>query len=607
MAKRTTRTHQPSISADPVTAYAQDVVEGRIIAGPHVRASCTRHLKDLDRADDLGLEWDLDAAKRVIGFYPDVLTVEVEDQDDDGTVSSRAVPFHLQPWQAFIVGSIFGWKRKGGLRRFRRAYVEIGKGNGKSPLAAGIGHYMLTATGKLRAEVYAAAAQKDQAMVMFRDAVAMWERSKALSKRLSSSGVNPVWQLTDITRGSFFKPISSENKGKSGIRPYCALIDEVHEHPNADVIEMLRAGTKGNQEALIFEITNSGFDRKSVCRSEHEYTVKVVSGEVENEAWFGFIASLDEDDQPFTDETCWIKANPNLGVSIQKPFIREQVVEAQGMGSKENIVRRLHFCEWTDSDAAAFSRPVLEKVMGEVAADALSEKGYPCFGGLDLSRANDLTAFTLTWVLDASPDRWRMASKTWFFTPKDTLAERAKKDRAPYDVWVRDGHFEAVPGRRIGYGWMADALMALCTKYGPVSIGCDQYGLENLRDHLIERNASLPCEVHPQGFQRRKIGEAVDGPEGAEDVYLWMPDSINKLEAAIIEERIVIDPNPGMKSGLMGVVYESNRTGHRMFNKDKATTRIDGAVSLAMSVGMATLQSADGGPSVYEERGLLFL
>lgn len=579
------------------------MVAGKVVAGPHVRAACKRHLDDLKHGEARGLAWDLEASKRVIGYFRDVLTVEVEEPDEEGGVTSRAVPFLLRPWQAFIIGSLFGWKHaKNGLRRFRRAYVEIGKGNGKSPMAAGIGHYMLTSTGKIRAEVYSAATDKDQAAILFRDAVEMWKRSPQLARRLISSGLNPVWQLTDTAKASFFKPISSEKKGKSGIRPYCALIDEVHEHPDNSVIEMLRAGTKGNQEALIFEITNSGFDRKSVCYSEHEYTLRILNGAAENDGWFGYIAALDEGDDPFQDETCWIKANPNLGVSIQPQFVREQVKEAQGMPSKEAMVRRLHFCEWTESETAAFSREALQKILGEVDGSALSSQGYPCFGGLDLSRAQDLTAFSLVWLLETTADKWRFAAKTWFWTPKDTLVERSKRDRAHYDRWAADGFMEAVPGKRIGYGWVAEALAELCSKFEPITVGCDQYGLENLREQLTDRGLSLPCVVHPQGFMKRKVGEDEAGFEGAEDVSLWMPDSINKLEAAVIEERIVIEDSPVMRMCLTGVIYEMNRTGHRMFAKDKATSRIDGAVSLAMAIGVATV----GATNVVDVDTLIF-
>jgi phage terminase large subunit-like protein len=580
-------------AVDEVSAYARAVLAGEIIAGPLVRAACRRHMADLAHGADRGLSFDVDAAQRAIGFFRDILTVEVEEKDEFGEVSTYAAPFDLQAWQAFIIGSLFGWKNGQGVRRFRRAYVEIGKGNGKSPLAAGIGHYMLLGCRKLRAEVYSAATDKDQAAILFRDAVAMWERSPALRRRLRPKGANPVWELHTSRPGvnSYFKPISSDKKGKSGIRPYCALIDEVHEHPDNSVIEMMRAGTKGNQEALLFEITNSGFDKKTVCGQEHDLSRRILNGEFDNDAWFAYITCLDEKDDPFEDESCWIKANPNLGVSIHPPFIREQVQEARGMPSKEGLVRRLHFCQWTESESSAIPRATWMACEGAVDVEALTKANVPCFGGLDLSKVRDLTAFTLTWLLDASKDQWKFASKTWFWTPKDTLKERAKSDRAPYEIWVGEGHMEAVPGPRIKYSWLASALLELNARYHPVSIGADQYGLEQLNEALSAINGSLPTEVHPQGFQRRIVGERAEEAQretGAEDIVLWMPDSINKLEAALLEQRITVDVNPVMRMCAAGVVYEQNRSGHRMFNKAKATTRIDGMVSLSMSVGMAT-------------------
>jgi phage terminase large subunit-like protein len=587
---------------DPATLYALDVVDGKIVAGPHVRAAAARHLGDLEQGATRGLRYDVAAAARVCGFFADVLSVEIESKDVAGGATSRAVPFKLQPEQEFIAGSLFGWKTNEGFRRFRRAYVEMAKGSGKSPLGAGIGFYMCGALGKIRAEAYCAATDMDQAAIPFRDAVAMWERSPALQGKFFANGVMPVWQLTHKFNGSFYRPISSVKKGKSGIRPYYALIDEVHEHPDNEVIEMLRAGTKGNQEALIFEITNSGFDRKSVCWREHEYSVAVAHGEI-NDAWFSYVCALDEGDEPFDDEACWRKANPSLGVTIQPEFIREQVAEARGMPSKEGLVRRLHFCQWTESESTAIPRATWDacQATGDKAfdPDELTAQGVPCFGGLDLSRTRDLTAFTLTWVLDATKDQWRFASRTWFWTPKDTLHERSKIDRAPYEVWAEQGFIEAVPGSRIPYRWIANALANLCSQYSPVQIGCDHYGLEQLSEQLQEIGVELPCVVHPQGFNRRIIGErAGEEDSGVEEIALWMPDSILKLEAALTDQRIAIDPNPVMTMCAAGVVYHENRTGHRMFAKDKATSRIDGMVSLAMSLGVAT--AAENTESVYD-------
>ncbi|MDR3495305.1 MAG: terminase large subunit [Ancalomicrobiaceae bacterium] len=596
------------LAADQPTAYARSVVSGDTIAGPLVRAACRRHLDDLITGLDRGYVYKPEHAARVIRFFAKILTVETDVVNEDtGERENRAVPFILTSWQAFIVGSLFGWYRSTGFRRFRRAYTEIGKGNGKSPLGAGIGLYMMTTEGKLRGECYSAATDYDQAAIPFRDAVAMYERSPKLRfgpGALTANGVNPIWQLTHVKSGSFFKPVAANKKGKSGFRPYYALVDEVHEHPDDQVIEMLRAGTKGNQDALIFEITNSGFDRKSVCWNEHDYTAKVVAGIVDNDAWFGFIASLDETDDPFADESCWPKANPNLGVSIFPEFVREQVAEAKGMPSKEGLVRRLHFCQWTEGEVSAIPRHVWLANQAPQAVDAAELLDFSCYGGLDLSRVKDFCAFTLLWVVDPTPDRWTGISKTWFWTPADTLAERAKKDRAPYELWAKQGFIEAIPGVRIAYDWLADALGTLCARHNPLAIGADQYGLSNLAEHLDAKGIDLPVQIHPQGFQRRLL-EKADTEEGeredVDDVVLWMPDSINKFETALLEARLSIDPNPMMSLGAASVIYVQNHSGHRMFAKDKATGRIDGMVAHAMAVGIATLSDVRESSSAYNE------
>jgi len=254
---------------DPVTAYARDVGAGHVVHGPHVRNACRRHLLDLKEGPKRGLTWDVAAALRAISFFPDVLRL------NGGQFEGR--PFELHPSQAFRIGSLFGWKRADGTRRFRRFYDEDGKGNGKSPMLAGIGLYCLLADGEARAEVYAAGSKKDQAMVLFRDAVAMVDQSPALAARLTKSGGNPVWNLADLRTGSFFRPISSD-EGQSGPRPSAALCDEVHEHRDARTIEPLERGFKFRRQPLLCMATNSGSDRNSVCWQEHEHAVRVAAG-----------------------------------------------------------------------------------------------------------------------------------------------------------------------------------------------------------------------------------------------------------------------------------------------------------------------------------------
>jgi phage terminase large subunit-like protein len=594
----------PDYHADPVTAWAEDVAAGRIVAGPHVRNAAARHLRDLVEGPGRGLHWDVAAAKKAIGFFPRQLRL------NGGQFEGR--PFELHPSQAFRVGSLFGWKRAAtSLRRFRRFYDEEGKGNGKSPFLAGIGLYLLVADGEARAEVYAAAAKKDQAMVLFRDAVAMRDQSPELSSRISVQGENPVWQLTYVGKAGdrrFFKPISNE-KSQSGPRPHGALCDEVHEHPNRDTIDMLERGFKFRKQPLLAMATNSGTDLKSICYEEHVHAVNVAGGFIEDDTTFAFVCSLDEGDDWESDPSCWVKANPLLDVTVTRDYLAGVVEQARMMPGKRNGIARLHFCEWTQSANAAISRQVWAscQATGDRAfdPDELTRAGVRCFGGLDLSRARDLVAFTLTWLLDATPDMWRFAAKTWFWTPRDTLLDRSRTDKAPYSLWVDQRHMEAIPGQRVAYGWVASALAEIHARHHPEQIGCDQYGLERLQEHLDDIGVTLPCIVHPQGFQKRKIGERdEDEVTGAGAISLWMPDSILKLEAALLEQRIAVEPNPVMTMCASGTVYAENRIGHRMFDKAKATTRIDGMVSLAMSVGVATAQDAEG-TSVYRERRLL--
>lgn len=575
--------------ADPVTAWAEDVVAGAIVAGPHVRDAAARHIRDLAEGPARGLFWDVAAARKVIGWFARNLRL------NGGQF--EGVPFVLHPSQAFRVGSIFGWKHAAtGLRRFRRFYDEEGKGNGKSPMLGGIGLYLMVADGEARAEIYSAAAKKDQARILFQDAVAMVDQSPRLSAKIEQQGQNPVWQLSYLGKDGgrrFFKPIANEAKsgGQSGPRPHGALCDEVHEHPSRDTIDMLERGFKFRMQPLLCMATNSGTDRTSICWEEHQHAVRVASGVLDDDTTFAFVCSLDEGDDWENDPTCWVKANPLLDVTITTPWLAAQVDQARKMPGKRNGIARLHFCEWTQAQTAAIRREAWLACRAEVDLEEMVARGYPCFGGLDLSQTRDFSALTLVWLTDRTRDAERFLSHTWFWTPKDTLADRAAGDQAPYLDWARDGHIEAVPGERLKYAWLADAIARINARFAPEVIGCDQYGLERLQEHLTDLGVTIPAETHPQGFQKKVLEKDPQAPAGQQEIYLWMPDSINKLEAAIYEERIGIAENPLLDSMAASVVYAENRTGHRMFDKPNAYGRIDGMVSLAMATGVALCRS----------------
>jgi phage terminase large subunit-like protein len=577
----------PTSPPDPVTAWAREVVAGKVIAGPHVRNAAQRHLIDLVDGPDRGLFWDLPAAMRVIGFFKDVLHLAA------GKFEGQ--PFILEPSQAFIVGSIFGWKRKAtGQRRFRRAYIEEGKGNGKTPLSAGIGMYCLVADGEPGAEVYAAASMKSQAIYIFRAAVAMWRQSPALTKRLTPSGQNPVWNLADLNNGSFFRYISSE-EGHSGPLPSCALCDEIHEHRDGRMIEMLERGFKSRRQPLLLMITNAGSDRNSVCWEEHVHAVRVAAGSREAErdptfigepiddAAFSFVCSLDEGDDPLTDPSCWVKANPLLGVTMPVEELERAVKQARDLPGKLNNILRLHFCVWTDAEEAWMSRPTLEAVLADF--DPAEHTGEEVYLGLDLSATQDLTALAFV-VPTGVDDENRPTFDAWVeaWTPADTLVERSIRDKVPYELWVDQGWLNAVPGKVIGFDFVAARIAEIVGIYDVQALAYDTYGFnKHFEPQLDALGLTLPVVEHPQGGKKK-------GKTG-----LWMPGSKLILESQILEGRIRLRRSPLLISAMMGAAVESDPFGNFWFSKRKATVRIDPLVALTMADGAAAEKREDGG------------
>ncbi len=573
-------------SLDPVTNYATLVNAGIIIAGPHVRNACARHLRDILR-DDIYL--DLDEMNRVIGFFEKVLVLS------EGQFEGR--PFILEPVQKFIIGSIFGWRRKSTkLRRFRRAYVEIAKGSGKSPLCGGIGLLGLCADNEPGAQIYAAASRKDQAGILFQDAVKMVKQSPDLDERLVPSGLNPVYQLTYPDNGSFFKPISKEaGKTGSGPRPHFALCDEVHEHPDRSIMEMLERGFKFRRQPLIMMITNSGSDRNSVCWEEHEHAIKVAAGDADDDTTFSFVCSLDENDDPFTDESCWIKANPLLGVTLTYDYLRDIVKQAIMIPGKMNNILRLHFCLWTDSDKAWISRKAftdcedpemkLEDFIGE-----------DCWEGLDLSAVKDLTARAKVFR-DGVDDKGRpkYALFAHGYTPAETLLEREKIDKAPYSVWVDQGYLTATPGKVISFEQVIHDIVEDSVDYNLMVVAYDRYLIRPFENIMAEMGAVFEIMEHPQGMNQRK------------DTRLWMPESIDTFETLILEKRIRIAVNPVLRSCVASACFDVSPAGLKRFAKNKSTSRIDLAVAAAMAIGAATLYEKVETQSYTANNGVVFL
>lgn len=553
-------------STDRTTAYALAVTGGEILAGPHVRDACQRHLDDLKTGAARGLRFDAEAADRAFRFFRKILRVQA---------GSDFVPFELLDWQAFIVGSLFGWSCADGTRRFSEAFVETGKGSGKSPLAAGIGLYMMIADGEMAAEVYAAATKKDQAMVLFRDAVAMVETSPQLSRRITKSGVEPVWKLSYPKKRAFFKPLAKGDGGESGPRPHAGLIDEIHEHRNGDTIAMVKAGFKGRRQPLLFQITNSGSDLETVCYELHAHGALVAAQDLEDDKFFAYICALDEDDDPLNDEACWPKANPSIGHTIALDYLRGQVADAKALPSRENGVLRLNFCRWTEAPNTWIGRDVWRTREHDLALD--DYLGRRVWLGLDLSYGDDLTALALVFDRELPDGEIGYDLFVEFWKPKGVIAEHEKEHRAHYGKWAERGFLQTPPGPRLKLRPIADRLAEIAEDFDVQVLAYDRYRVKDLEADLQSLGIELAMTEHPQGFRRAK------------DTDLWMPESVLEFENAAVEGRLRTPAHPILRWNVMSATVREDPagTGNKHLDKRKSTGKIDGAVAAVMAVGAA--------------------
>ena len=647
--KKPRRAAKLIVSADPVRDYARNVLAGRILAARWVKLACQRHLDDLKRKD---LAWVLDvcrdcrtaktagrptfsqanpcphSALYAIGFFRDVLRLSGGDFEGK--------PFILESWKAFIVGSLFGWHLLDGRRRFQTSYVEVAKGSGKSPLAAGVGHLGFVADHEPRAEIYAAATKKDQAMILFRDAVAMRDQSPHLAARQQKSGVGEkCWNLADHSTASWFRPISSDEDSQSGPRPHFALVDEIHEHKTDVVINMLAAGFKSRRNPLMFMITNSGFDRETVCWRWHEYVTKILKRTIQNDRVFGFICCLDACDKHWLEgqeqpvDNCrdcddwstegphWEKANPSLDIIPGREYLRSQVQKGLDMPAEQNTIRRLNFGYWTNQATRWLSMEAWDQCSGAI--DFAQLRGRECILGLDLANKIDIAALVLLFPpeqlplvekkADAEPAEGEMVYSAidverlngefivlpYFFIPKDNITEAMRRDNVPYDAWVRQGLMDATEGNVIDYSAIKQKIIALNDLY-PVRTKYEK----NVTYHLAGYDPWNATEFANDMRERFSIN-MIEVRQG----YQTLSEPTKEMARLIKAKKVRHGGNPVLRWMADNMVVRTDPAGNIKPDKEKSKKKIDGIAALVMALSLALRNAAGPTRSVYEDRGVL--
>ncbi len=472
----------------PTTQYALDVDAGRIVAGRWVRLAARRHLANLKRSD---ITFDSKKATEAIEFIETFL------RHADGR------PFLLAPYEKFLTGSTFGWQI-GGVRLIRNILLEAGKGNGKSPWAASTGLTGFFLDAEKGSEIYCAAVTREQARIAFRDIYTMAQASPTLARQLEFTDHNIAMPST----GSFIRPISSEARALDGKRVAVGLVDELMEHPNADVYDKLRAGTKTRPQPMIICTTNSGYDKTSIAWRLHDYTVRVLEGTERNDTWLGLIYCLDPCDacrdaghqQPnaecetcdqITDEAVWEKSNPLIDLVLPRQYLREQVQEALAMPSKRAIVERLNFGIWSsasvrwlpaDQWAACGTNPI----------NPASLLARPCVIGVDLGESGDMTAVVALF----GDETTGCLAVPYYFAAEEGVDARAQRDRAPYVEWARAGLLTLIPGPVVTFEHVRQFIKTFAAQHDVREVAIDRWRAKQLERWLLE-DGFVVVEVPP--------------------------------------------------------------------------------------------------------------
>lgn len=548
----------------PAELYAEQVRSGEILVCEYVRLAVERYYADLDRALDMGRYFDKKAAMRAIRFIEKLKHTKGE------WAGQR---FRLEPWQQFVLWNIFGWKNADGTRRFRYAYIEIARKNGKTALSAGIGLYMLFADGESRPEVYSAATVKDQAKICFSDAVEI-VKATDLKNYLTPYRNSIVYEL----KGGTMKPLSSDYGTHDGLNPSCGIIDEFHAHKDSGMFDVIKSAFGARRQPLMFIITTAGFDKSGVCYAYRENVIKVLRGVNEDDSLFGIIYTLD-DKSEWDDPKMWIKANPNLGVSLSADYLADQVKDAKNRPEAVRNVMTKNVDLWVDAERTWILDDAWQKCIGTT--DPADLKGCACWGGLDLSNVSDITAYVL---LFHENDRFQLLPHFWI--PEEKMLEKIRKENINYDKWAAEGYVTVTPGNVIDYDFVKADILRIVADYDLRTSAYDRW---NSSQTIIDlQNEGMECNPFGQG-------------------YGSMSAPTKEFEKLVLTGKIEHFGNPVLRWMLASTLVKTDPAGNIKPDKEKSTQKIDGIVASIMALGEWMTAQANDESNPYENRGLLTL
>jgi len=543
-----------------VDLYAQRVVAGEVAAGKYHRLACVRHQRDrmCEATAAFPFRFDEAIADRFYRFAEKLK--HYKGRQWAGKL------IQLSDCQRFCLGALFGWvSTSTGLRRFRTAYHEWPRKNGKSLMAAVVATYGTFFDGEGGAEGYCAATKRDQARIVFNDARKLVTMNMGLKARIGVHAAN----LHHVASASKLEPLSADYNSMDGLNPHLVVLDEMHALRDRGVIDVLETAMGARVQPIMFEITTAGDDPVSPCGDQHDYACQILDGVITDETFFAFIAHADLEDDPF-DEATWAKANPHYGISVNPADLRALATKAKHMPSALAAFQQKRLNVWVHASQPWLSLEGWRQgqttgVAIEAFLDAL--RGQVCWAGVDLSSKIDLTAVAL--LFPPTPERAKWALVLQAFTPADTLRERGVRDRAPYPIWQQQGWLSTTPGNRIDQQAIREALAWADETFDLREIGVDPWNAGNLM-----------TELQNDGFTEAQIIE--------------IPQTFNHLsapskdfEADVLDGLVDACDNPLMTWMVANAVVQRDGKDNLQPIKKKSRGRIDGVVAAIMARKLA--------------------
>lgn len=485
-------------------------------------------------------------------------------------------PFDLMKWQREdLIMPLFGWMNADGLRRYRQAYVEIPKKNGKSATASLIGLYMLMADREPGARVFSAATSRDQASIVHDEAIQMVDSSPALTSvlKVNRSTKNIAFPQTN----SFYRAISAEAKGSEGLKAHCVICDELHVWYGRKLWDALRYAFRTRRQPLLFVITTAGDDLKSVCYEQHERAMDLLAGKKFDERQFCYVRAM-EDGDDWLDEKTWFKANPSLGITIKLADFAADVEEARQTPTSQSSFMRYSLNKWVSGGANKLLDFDAWKACGaEFSEDELI--GVPCWGGLDLSKTRDMTAFALVFKL--AEDDYRVL--VWFWLPEATLSDR-KRIPEFFRTWASEKFITSTEGNVCDYRQVRQDIEKICRRFQVTDFAYDPWNAEMLTQELSD--IGIPRIEFRQSLQN-------------------FNEPTKELQRLVLNGGLKHNNNPVLNWQADNVCGYQDSNGNIRPKKPESDDirKIDGMVAIIMALGRATATNEPGVNEAYSEPG----